>query len=479
MNRMFLDNFQKKIKKIIGEKYYTALNLDDETFQFIELKKEKNYYLPVHNRIINSNEFITTDGIFKNKKAIEIFKKIFKSSNNSNIVISSIENKKLENEIISTLKIAGFKQVVVKKITFDQILPLLIKTKNLFSRYPQGQRIFNAIFLDDRIYFYLTQNGMIKNKTIINNDILDYDSIQEFIKSNELDEKEVYISGNIETTLDTIKEMFYLFNFKTHITDVWQNILDTRKKIPNIFFLESHKYIKVITLALPALPKIKDYKRVEHKKNTKNKLVQKDTSKMTFEEENEFQLSQLSSFQKKKEKENTERIENIKEKEIKKDKKEENWIKIKKFFLQEVPDINLFEKKESDSLEVLLKEKQKKIEKIEKIEKKKGRKERKNKWGNGMELKTFRATKVYYLEKKDKIKKALNKKRKITSLQKLPKLYLPKKKKKIFLPKIKTGLDKVKTETGIKEPEKRKKEDGKKKKSLKTKIINFLNKGIK
>ena len=442
---MFLNKLKNNLKKALGEKYYTAFNFDDDSFQFIELKKYNDYYLPIVNKIFDSSEFITRQGVFYKKETIRLFKNIFKMANSNMLTISEIDNKKLQSEIISALKIAGFEKINIKKINFENILSLLIKTKNLVSRYPRGQRIFNAIFLNKKIHFFLTQGGLIKNKKIINSEILDYDSISEFLSKNELDEQEVYISGEIEPSLEEIKEMFYIFNLKIHVVDIWQNIVNTKEKIPKIFFLESHKYIKSISLALPNLLKIVgEMEGVKEEdiiglddsiETSKPERVEKKQTQIK-KEVDRFELLKLSSFRDKKEK---------KEKKIVLKKEKSVSQKIINFFKQEVPS-TVIGKKKTDSTKTAKNKKEKKLQ-----------------------LRVFKPARVYYLAKKEQTKKILKKRIKST------KLYLPKR-KRIFLPKTKADLSKVKVAKVNSASSKLTKNN--KKVNFKEKITNFLNKKV-
>lgn len=286
---MFFQNFKKNINSLVNHKYYCGLNFDDNQYQIIELKKVGDFYIPTYHRIFNSSNFINNNGDLDTENSLKYFKQIFKSVHTTTINISVIENKKLQTEIIDTLKIAGFKKINIIENNFDNILSLLINTKKVSSRYPEGEKIFNAIFFKYKIYFVISQNTLILAEKIINFENLNSNLIRSFLDKNKLDKQEVYISGDL-SNLKQIKEIFYKVGVKTHLTNVWQNILNTEEKIPRIFLLDSHQYIKALGLSLSELPEIIEY--VKQDKDIE-KIV-----KEAHKKRGKFNLLALSSFKK-------------------------------------------------------------------------------------------------------------------------------------------------------------------------------------
>lgn len=351
---MFLSNLRKKY----DQKHFLAFNFSDDNFSFIELKKENNSFFPLAYISFESSKLLV-DGIFYKKEALEYFKKVFKVVHSDIITISEIDNKKLLSEISSVLKIAGFRKIIIKKNNIENILPLLIKTKNLSSRYPEEQKIFNAIFLNKKIYFYLTRNGIIENKKIINSEILDYDFLSDFLNKNILEEQEVYLSGDIKFNLEIIKEMFYLFGLKTHLINIWQNINNTSEKIPKISLLESHQYIKSTVLALPELKKIEEKIEKNTEINNNNVKKQSEIEKKVLVQNQNLMINEEKILPSTLNKE--------------KEKKEE--------------EVNLLEEAINKATAKILVKNNQENNNI-------------NKKNPDLELKTFRTARVYYLEKK-------------------------------------------------------------------------------
>jgi hypothetical protein len=143
---------------------------------------------------------------------IEFFKKLKNDLNSDSININiqeKISDKEREN-ILSSLKISGFKNIYQKEI--EKNIKLLILDKDI---------------IEETVFLYLNENKSfcykLKNKKIAKEKEYDFNEIDNnLIKDifKNIDHKHVFISGEIENNLVKIENIFKENGIKIHIFNI-------------------------------------------------------------------------------------------------------------------------------------------------------------------------------------------------------------------------------------------------------------------
>jgi hypothetical protein len=143
---------------------------------------------------------------------VEFFKKLKNDLNSDSININiqeKISDKEKEN-ILSNLKISGFKNIYQKEI--EKNIKLLILDKDIIEE---------TVFLylnENKIFCYKLKNKkIVKEKEYVFNQI-DNNLIKDIFKN--IDHKHVFISGEIENNLVKIENIFKEDEIKIHIFNI-------------------------------------------------------------------------------------------------------------------------------------------------------------------------------------------------------------------------------------------------------------------
>ncbi len=256
------------IKNIFdNSKNHSALLFEDNKIKIIKLKEKENNFFPIY---WNSFDF-DLNNLLNKSEMIELFKKIKNEldSEEINFDIISKNKEEIEKEIISNLKISGFQKI--HPINWDYNINNLIIDKKSY-----GKNIFTFSPDNKNLELNYFEKGVIRKKELVKISEINSEKIKYFIKNT--DNNHVFISGYFDNNLNYIENRFYELGIKVHVYNLWKNILSFDKNIPIIFKNESHKYIKVISLALPPQKKIsykkenKKIKKIESKKEIKNDI---------------------------------------------------------------------------------------------------------------------------------------------------------------------------------------------------------------
>ncbi len=252
-----LDIFKKELE------FTAALNIDKRgNFQLVELKMINTSHFP-HFTNIGVLENFSKDGIFRKKSFIEKFKILREKIQSEKLFLNSFENKKLENEIKSALKISGFSDisVVPKKNIEGIILPAN-------SHFQQ----MSVHFSGNKIAFITTENDEITKKEILKLSDFKVSTVSKITKH--LEQKHIFLSGAKPEILEPIIGVFYQAGIKVHIQNIWENFLEFSDGIPELFPEESHNFISALSLCVPNLKKW-EYKVLENKQKSN---IQKEKS---------------------------------------------------------------------------------------------------------------------------------------------------------------------------------------------------------
>lgn len=256
-----LEIFKKK------ENFIAGLNINsDGVFELIELKKINNSYFPIfaYSGIL---ENFTYNGIFKKKKFINIFKELKKEIKSEKIFLNSFENKKLENEIKSALKISGFSNISIKNQNINGII---------LTSYYNFQKM-SVYFSKNEIFFTTTENEKIIKQDKIK--VSDFKVSLVAKLTSHLKQKHIFLSGIKPFMIEPVTGVFYQANIKVHLQNIWENFLDFSDGIPALFPEESQEFITVLSITVPNLKKWKapSYGRENAKKDIKKENILEST----------------------------------------------------------------------------------------------------------------------------------------------------------------------------------------------------------
>ncbi len=263
----FLNFFNKK------EEDFWGINFDNNgKIQIIALKKTNKSFFPVFALI--SDKIFLNENNFNKEKFISFFKKYHQKLNTEVIKINSLKNKKIEQSVISALKILNFKKINV--LTEHNIYGLILK-KNVSEELvllPQ----------EERIKIILNKNNFIVKEQEISLADLNFKNILELTKN--LKQKHIFVIGFSPEMLKAIKKLFNQAGIKVHQKNIWENFLDFNDGIPQILAEDSQQYLEILSLVIPNLKKwekisvekkqekeVKQEKKAEKKKQNK-KIIQ-------------------------------------------------------------------------------------------------------------------------------------------------------------------------------------------------------------
>jgi hypothetical protein len=135
-------------------------------------------------------------------------KKIKSQSNTKVFFLNSLENKLIEKEIISAIKISGFEKIIVKEKNYEGII---LNSKSQIKK-------LTVIFQEENIIFYISDGKKILKKEEIGMEDFSVSKVTEITKSfknNEINLK-VSLIGVNEEILESVKNIFYVAGFKTN-----------------------------------------------------------------------------------------------------------------------------------------------------------------------------------------------------------------------------------------------------------------------
>ena len=371
-------NFLSKFKK--KDIYVCGLNFEEDfTFQLLELKKINKSYAPVFFKNIFLEDIFSKE-LFKKEKFIKYFKNYKKEIKSDAIKVYINKSEKLKKEIESSLKIVGFKKIIF--IDKKNVLGIIL---NNFTPYERN--VF--YFTQKRIYFFNVKDKDINFLDELSSKNFSSLKIEEFLQKSKT--STVYITGNVQNKLDSIKKTLKISNYKMELLNIWNNFLNFKDDIPAINLIDSYDYIDVLSFTVPSLNK-RPYlgeKIIEEKESTL--LLSRGRVKVKITEIEEAEIKE--------------------KKEIKKNKKKKEVKKV-------APNVLFLPKHNSNFVKKIRNLFLKRKKKVVVVEKKEEKEKNNNVQKNKKEIK----------KDKKNIKKGKKKGKKS--------VFLPKKVKKLFLPKF-------------------------------------------
>lgn len=219
------------------------IDIDKKKFLITE-SSSKNTPLYFKKGIIPDNFFL------ENKKidiinAVDFFKKIKKNTTSEKITIQDIDNIPEQKELVKAATLSGFSNVLVRDWE-DSIESIAVPTSNTFG--VDSTLFFYKKNNKDYINLYTFENKKIKNTVKYSgstHDNLIY--IVKFLIDQNI--KHIYILGDFKN-IKEIKQFFFSFKIKVDTYNIWQNFFKIDNFIPNIFYKDSHQYIKSYSLSL-------------------------------------------------------------------------------------------------------------------------------------------------------------------------------------------------------------------------------------
>ncbi len=233
-------------------------NTDNKTTVGFFIDNKKFFAVEAENNKILGNipiyfkKGLLPKNIYNNKNEINIinsvnfFKKLREDIKSKKIVFQDIKNIKNQKELIKAAHLAGFSEEKVADWK-DNVESLLVPWSNNKDNY--SVLFFHNENYKELISLYIIENNKIKNTINYSGDI--EENILNIAKElKKVKIKKIFISGDF-VNIERLKELFFALKIKSEILNIWHNFFDTNSFIPNVFFNESHVFMKAYSLALP------------------------------------------------------------------------------------------------------------------------------------------------------------------------------------------------------------------------------------
>ncbi len=230
---MEIFSFNKKKEKIISSIHFN----DDYSFNYAEFKIINNSIFPI-NFILFKKELF-------NEKKESFFHKIKEkigSAKGEELYINKVEDMNKLSQLISIMKILGFKKILIKKEKIENIIFNEKKEKEI------------VLFIKKKeIVFYFIKNKIILKENNIDINNLQITEIKKILENFNENEKEKITNITLisfkKDLNDKIKKIIFEIGYNIDIKNIWENISDFNFKIPYLF-LDEHEILNNLSLVV-------------------------------------------------------------------------------------------------------------------------------------------------------------------------------------------------------------------------------------